>query len=130
MQKFTVKGFEKLGNLTANDVVYYDVYSCGTNIPATPSPLGLTALEETGATWNLKGMDMFIEWEFVHDARRSPTTTLANYKNNDIIKTIRQAYPDKSEQWAVNALYRCVRNIDAELTDEVVTQLLTLEFGI
>jgi hypothetical protein len=51
-------------------------------------------------------------------------------QKSDIIETIRQAYPDKSEQWAINAWDQCARNIDAELTDEVVTQLLTLEFGI
>ena len=44
--KFKIKLYPELGELTENDVVYYDVYSCGYNIPATPSPNGLTALAE------------------------------------------------------------------------------------
>ena len=70
MEKFTAKGYQELGELTADDVVYYDVYSCGYNIPATPSPKGLTALYETGKTWNLIGFDMFVSWDDIHNVHR------------------------------------------------------------
>jgi len=69
-KKFTAKGYPELGKLTADDVVYYDVFSCGYNIPATPSPEGVTALHEIGKTWNLTGFDMFVPWDGVHDVRR------------------------------------------------------------
>ena len=68
--EFTVPQYPNLGTLTDSDVVYYDVYSCGYNIPATPSQDGLTALQVVGATWSLIGMELFVEWDGVHDARR------------------------------------------------------------
>mgnify|MGYP003154155338 CR=1 FL=1 len=71
--KFKIKRYPELGELTTNDVVYYDVYSCGYNIPATPTPDGLTALAEKGDTFNLTGMSLFIEWDLVHDVRRFPS---------------------------------------------------------
>jgi len=67
---YTVPQYPNLGTLTDNDIVYYDVYSCGYNIPATPSEEGLTALQVVGDTWNLIGMELFVEWDGVHDVRR------------------------------------------------------------
>ena len=69
-KEFTVPQYPHLGTLTDSDVVYYAVYSCGYNIPATPSQDGLTALQVVGDTWSLIGMELFVEWDGVHDARR------------------------------------------------------------
>ena len=69
-KEFTVPQYPNLGTLTDRDVVFYDVYSCGYNIPAKPSKDGLMALEVVGDTWNLIGMELFVGWDEVHDARR------------------------------------------------------------
>ena len=48
----------------------------------------------------------------------------------EIVEIIRKEYPEKSEEWAIYHWNKCVNNIDAELTNEVITELLDTEFDI